>query len=140
MLTNLLQTCEPIMQLSDQTIFACGEAPMEKFNIVDAIVENFMLGGWYYMAAITFVLVCVLFAAWKAPAWVKALARVAIAIGIFTALKGLSEMAEICATVGTDVPFSVYCSGFRVILIPPIYSVIVYIVATIADMVRRPRI
>ena len=52
MMTNLLQTCEPIMQLSDQTIFACGEAPMEKFNIVDAITDNFMLGGWYYIQAL----------------------------------------------------------------------------------------
>ncbi len=140
MLTNLLQTCEPIMQLSDQTIFACSEAPMEEFNIVDTIVDNFMLGGWYYMAIITLVLVCVMFAAWKAPAWVKALGKVAIAIGVFSFFLGLSQMAEICATVGTEVSFSVYCSGFRAAFIPVLYSIIVYIIVTIIDMGRRPRI
>ena len=102
--------------------------------------QTFMAGGWHFMALITLALICALFAAWKAPAWVKPLGKVAIAIGVLSFLMGVQDMADCCAKVGSDIPFSVYCSGFKVALIAPIYSIIVYVIITIADTVRRPRI
>lgn len=102
--------------------------------------QTFMAGGWHFMALITLALICALFAAWKAPAWVKPLGKVAIAIGILSFLMGVQDMADCCAKVGSEIPFPVYCSGFKVALIAPIYSIIVYVIITIADTVRRPRI
>ncbi len=125
MLFDLLQASEPIIMEP--------EAGM-------SLSQTFMAGGWFYMAIITLVLVCALFAAWKAPAWVKPLGKVVLAVGVLSFLMGVQDMADCCAKVGNKIPFSVYCSGFKVALIAPIYSIIVYAVVTIADMVRSPRI
>lgn len=122
---NLLQVAEPVM-LEPETGMTLS--------------QTFMAGGWHFMALITLALICALFAAWKAPAWVKPLGKVAIAIGILSFLMGVQDMADCCAKVGSEIPFSVYCSGFKVALIAPIYSIIVYVIITIADTVHRPRI
>ena len=122
---NLLQVAEPIMMEPEPGM---------------TLSQTFMAGGWHFMALITLALICALFAAWKAPAWVKPLGKVAIAIGILSFLMGVQDMADCCAKVGSEIPFSVYCSGFKVALIAPIYSIIVYAIITIADTVRRPRI
>ena len=122
---NLLQVAEPVMLEPEPGM---------------TISQTFMAGGWHFMALITLALICALFAAWKAPAWVKPLGKVAIAIGILSFLMGVQDMADCCAKVGGEILFSVYCSGFKVALIAPIYSIIVYVIITIADTVRRPRI
>ena len=122
---NLLQVAEPVMLEPEPGM---------------TLSQTFMAGGWHFMALITLALICALFAAWKAPAWVKPLGKVTIAIGILSFLMGVQDMADCCAKVGSEIPFSVYCSGFKVALIAPIYSIIVYVIITIADTVRRPRI
>lgn len=122
---NLLQVAEPVMLEPEPGM---------------SLSQTFMAGGWHFMALITLALICALFAAWKAPAWVKPLGKVAIAIGVLSFLMGVQDMADGCAKVGSEIPFSVYCSGFKVALIAPIYSIIVYVIITIADTVRRPRI
>ena len=122
---NLLQVAEPIILEPEPGM---------------TLSQTFMAGGWHFMALITLALICALFAAWKAPAWVKPLGKVAIAIGILSFLMGVQDMADCCAKVGSEIPFSVYCSGFKIALIAPIYSIIVYVIITIADTVRRPRI
>ena len=139
MLTNLLQAVEPIIHNGTSeavTEIALSEVPESKF----VLSEIFMAGGWHFMAIITLVLVCALFAAWKAPAWVETLGRVAIAIGVYAFLSGVADMANTCAQVGETFPFSVYCSGFKIALIAPLYSIIVYVIISLVDMVRRPRI
>lgn len=125
MLQNLLQAAEPVMLQPEPGM---------------TLSQTFMAGGWHFMALITLVLACALFAAWKAPAWVKLLGKVAIAVGVLSFLMGVQDMADCCAKVGSEIPFSVYCSGFKIALIAPIYSIIVYVIITIADTVRRPRI
>ena len=122
---NLLQVAEPVMLEPEPGM---------------TLSQTFMAGGWHFMALITLALICALFAAWKAPAWVKPLGKVAIAIGVLSFLMGVQDMADCCAKVGSEIPFSVYCSGFKVALIAPIYSIIVFVIITIADTVRRPRI
>lgn len=122
---NSLQVAEPVMLEPEPGM---------------TLSQTFMAGGWHFMALITLALICALFAAWKAPAWVKPLGKVAIAIGVLSFLMGVQDMADCCAKVGSEIPFSVYCSGFKIALIAPIYSIIVYVIITIADTVRRPRI
>ena len=69
MLSNFLSAdvvMQPIVAEGATTAPIIMEAPANTFSIVDA----FMAGGWWVMAAITLTLVCALFAAGKAPAWV----------------------------------------------------------------------
>lgn len=104
MLTNLLQAVEPLVLSgtadSPVTEIALSEVPESKF----ALTDMFMAGGWPYMAIITLVLVCALFAAWKAPAWVKSLGKVVIAIGVFSFLRGVADMADVCQETGSQFP------------------------------------
>ena len=71
MFANLLQAAEPIIQYGASDV-ATEIAPKSTV----ALVDIFMEGGWPCMAVITLVLVCALFAAWKAPAWVKSFVKV----------------------------------------------------------------
>lgn len=139
MLSNFLSAdvvMQPIVAEGATTAPIIMEAPANTFSIVDA----FMAGGWWGMAVITLTLVCALFAAWKAPAWVQSLGKVAIAIGIISFLLGISDIAKVIQENGDQFPFSVYMGGLKVALIAPIYSIIVYVIITLVDLVRRPRI
>ena len=139
MLSNLLSAdvvMQPIVAEGATTALIIMEAPANTFSIVDA----FMAGGWWGMAAITLTLVCALFAAWKAPAWVQSLGKVAIAIGVISFLLGISDIAQVIQENGDRFPFSVYIGGVKVALIAPIYGIIVYVIITLVDLVRRPRI
>ena len=139
MLSNLLSAdvvMQPIVAEGATTAPIIMEAPANTFSIVDA----FMAGGWWGMAAITLTLVCALFAAWKAPAWVQSLVKVAIAIGVISFLLGISDIAKVIQENGDQFPFSVYIGGVKVALIAPIYGIIVYVIITLVDLVRRPRI
>ena len=139
MLSNLLSTdvvMQPIVAEGATTAPIIMEAPANTFSIVDA----FMAGGWWGMAAITLTLVCALFAAWKAPAWVQSLGKVALAIGVISFLLGISDIAQVIQENGNEFPFSVYIGGVKVALIAPIYGIIVYVIITLVDLVRRPRI
>ena len=139
MLSNFLSAdvvMQPIVAEGATTAPIIMEAPANTFSLVDA----FMAGGWWGMAAITLTLVCALFAAWKAPAWVQSLGKVAIAIGVISFLLGISDIAQVIQENGDRFPFSVYIGGVKVALIAPIYSIIVYVIITLVDLVRRPRI
>ena len=139
MLSNLLSAdvvMQPIVAEGATTAPIIMEAPANTFSIVDA----FMAGGWWGMAAITLTLVCALFAAWKAPAWVQSLGKVAIAIGVISFLLGISDIAQVIQENGDRFPFSVYIGAVKVALIAPIYGIIVYVIITLVDLVRRPRI
>ena len=139
MLSNFLSAdvvMQPIVAEGATTAPIIMEAPANTFSIVDA----FMAGGWWGMAAITLTLVCALFAAWKAPAWVQSLGKVAIAIGVISFLLGISDIAKVIQENGDQFPFSVYIGGLKVALIAPIYSIILYVIITLVDLVRRPRI
>lgn len=139
MLSNLLSAdvvMQPIVAEGATTAPIIMETPANTFSIVDA----FMAGGWWGMAAITLTLVCALFAAWKAPAWVQSLGKVAIAIGVISFLLGISDIAQVIQENGDRFPFSVYIGGVKVALIAPIYGIIVYVIITLVDLVRRPRI
>ena len=135
MLSNFLSAdvvMQPIVAEGATTAPIIMEAPANTFSIVDA----FMAGGWWGMAAITLTLVCALFAAWKAPAWVQSLGKVAIAIGVISFLLGISDIAKVIQENGDQFPFSVYMGGLKVALIAPIYSIIVYVIITLVDLVR----
>lgn len=103
------------------------------------VFSYFLQGGPIGMGILTvlFVLMCI--AAWKAPAWVTNIGRIACAFGVLNALSGvLGAMQGIVAA--KDVPFWLFCSGLSVSIIPVIYGLIIYIISQIIAIAQKTRI
>ena len=99
----------------------------------------FVAGGPVFMAVLTIVLVCMFFAAWKAPRWVKEIGAFAIVFGIFSTLLGITQMLGVVQEVG-DIDTGVLCGGMKVTLIPTIYGIIIYMISLIVKIIEKPRI
>lgn len=99
----------------------------------------FVAGGPVFMAVLTIVLVCIFFAAWKAPRWVKEIGAFAIVFGIFSTLLGITQMLGVVQEVG-NIDTGVLCGGMKVTLIPTIYGIIIYMISLIVRIIEKPRI
>ena len=102
------------------------------------VFELFTEGGLFGMAVLTILLVLLLFAAWKAPAWVKETGLAALAFGFFAFL--LPLYVGLLTMSMTDVEPQIVYGGFRMALIPLIYGDIIYFVSLIIRVVQKPRI
>ncbi|MCR5140354.1 MAG: hypothetical protein K6B45_09360 [Bacteroidaceae bacterium] len=103
------------------------------------VFELFTSGGWLGMAVLTLLLVLVLFAAWKAPAWVKEVGIMALVVGFLWALAGVYQMQGVLQKM-SDVDMSVVQGGYRVSLIPVMYGLLIYLVSLIIRVAQKPRI
>ena len=99
----------------------------------------FIEGGAGYMALLTLILVTLLLAAWKAPAWVKEIGRIAAVAGIFGTLLGLMFMAKDIAAIGS-VSTDIILTGVSFTLIPTMYGLLIYIVSQLICIIQKPRI
>lgn len=91
------------------------------------------------MSILTLLLVAILIAAWKAPAWVKDLGRIALVFGILGSVLGFYQMFGTLTTI-TDVPSTVLYAGMKVALVPFIYGIIISLVAFGISLFQKPRI
>ena len=103
------------------------------------VFELFTSGGWLGMAVLTLLLVLMLFAAWKAPAWVKEVGIMAVVVGFLWALAGVYQMQGVLQKM-SDVDMSVVQGGYRVSLIPVMYGLMIYLVSLIIRVAQKPRI
>ncbi len=103
------------------------------------ITNYFVNGGPVLMSIITVLLIAVLFAAWKAPAWVKELGILALAASVFMSFMSLYQFFNTIMLYG-EASFRVYCSGLTIALLPLLYGLLVYIVSIIIRIVQKPRI
>ena len=126
---------EELMYVADST---CS-APVECVDCAGQPATLFFEGGLPGMIAITLLLIALLFAAWKAPRWVKEIGLGALVVSAFWTLYGLYQMFSIIQVTG-DVPFSVACGGFKVALIGFLYGLIVYFISLIIRVIQKPRI
>lgn len=99
----------------------------------------FTSGGLFGMTVLTILLVLMLFAAWKAPAWVKEIGQAALVWGLFWGFAGVYQMLGALTTL-TDVPTTVIYGGVRVTLVPVMYGMLIYIVSLVIILVQKPRI
>ena len=99
----------------------------------------FTSGGLFGMTVLTILLVLMLFAAWKAPAWVKEIGQAALVWGLFWGFAGVYQMLGALTTL-TDVPTTVIYGGVRVTLVPVMYGTLIYIVSLVIILVQKPRI
>ena len=56
------------------------------------MLKFFIEGGPIFMSVLTILLVGILFAAWKAPRWVKEIGNFALVFGFLSQLLGLLQM------------------------------------------------
>lgn len=91
------------------------------------------------MSAITVLLTLLFFAAWKAPAWVENIGKIAFAIGLIWAFAGLMQALDFLSS-NPDTPMVIVYRGLKVTLIPAIYGAIVYVVSQIIAIFQKPRL
>lgn len=91
------------------------------------------------MAVLTVLLVCIFFAAWKAPRWVKEIGAFALVFGFFSLLLGLSQMFDFLQE-HEDVGMNIIYGGLKVALIPVLYGIIIYLVSLVIRVIQKPRI
>ena len=114
------------MQVVYHVVDSLGVSQPETIEKASEPITNlFVEGGLAGMIAITVLLICLFFAAWKAPKWVKEIGLGALVVGIFWSLRGLSQMLGVLQMFG-DVSPAVICGGLKVTLISTFYGLIVY--------------
>ena len=101
--------------------------------------ELFSLGGILPMTFLTFILLALLLAAWKAPTWVKEIGIFALVAGVFAFLLNFYIAAGTIAKIG-DISQSVLWGALRVSLITPMYGLIIYLVSLVIRIIQKPRI
>lgn len=101
--------------------------------------DLFCQGGPVGMSLLTVELICMLFAAWKAPAWVKEIGLLALVTGIFFPLLGVCNALTVLYKAGDVSPMLVVV-GLRMALIPLMYGLAVYALSLILRIVQKPRI
>lgn len=121
-----------------------------------AITDFFMMGGPWFMSALTLLLALVFLAAWKAPAWVRNIGFIALACGFLFGILGLYQMfgymqehmqdtlkaiEESGYVTPTDVDMSpVIYGGYKCALVPVIYGIIILLISLIVHLCQKPRI
>ena len=86
-----------------------------------------MEGGYIWMSMITICLIAMLFAAWKAPRWVKEAGLAALMLGWIYFMTGLYDISEIIgsgqlAGISSESKLAILFSGVRVTVIAPTYG------------------
>jgi len=101
--------------------------------------EIFVTGRVPWMTALTIILLALLMAAWKAPAWVKEIGLIGLVAGILGFLLGFYVAARDIALAG-EISQSIVWAALRVALITPIYGFLIYLVSLIIRIIQKPRI
>ena len=91
------------------------------------------------MTALTIILLALLLAAWKAPAWVKEIGHIGLVVGMLGFLIGFYvAAAEI--SKASDIAPRIIWAGLQVAVITPIYGYIIYLVSLIIRIIQKPQI
>ena len=114
------------------------------------MLKLFMEGGVLFMSILTVLLVAVFFAVWKAPRWVKEIGNFALVFGLMTPLFPLYQFFSTLQQVAWDRGEGVnglfdlispgVLFGVKVILIPVIYEMMIYLISLVVRIVQKPRL
>ena len=99
----------------------------------------FIEGGAIGMATLTIILLGLLLAAWKAPAWVKELGIIALVLGLFSCLVGFYMAGVNVERVGS-IAQGVIWGGIKCCMISLFYGLFIYLVSLIIRIIQKPRI
>ena len=110
------------------------------FTTITALPQLFLEGGPVGMSILTVILVGLLFAAWKAPEWVKEIGAAGLAFSLFMIAISWYKAAtavEICK--GAISPALLW-GGLKCCMVTFIYGLIIYLVSLVIRIVRKPRL
>ena len=96
-------------------------------------------GGIFAMTVITLLFVALLFAAWKAPRWVREIGHLALAFAGIMTLIPIHHAAKAVMEAGDISPMLIW-GGVKCLTIAPIYALIVYCVSLVIRIIQKPRI
>lgn len=105
-----------------------------------SIPQLFMQGGPVGMSILTALLIALLFAAWKAPAWVKEIGVAALAFSILMIALGGYNAAKALEICNGDISPALLWGGVKCCLVTLIYGLIIYLVSLVIRIVRKPRL
>ena len=106
---------------------------------LNSIIYLFVEGGYLGMSMITILLILIFFAAWKAPAWVENIGKIAFAFGLIWAFAGLRQALDYLSS-NPETAMAIIYRGLKVSFIPAIYGAIVYIVSQVIAIFQKPRL
>ena len=106
---------------------------------MNTVSDLFVQGDAGWMSILTIELAFIFFAAWKAPAWVKEIGKIAYIFGIFSFLISCAQAASFIQMCKDNLDQSVLAGGLKVALICPIYGCIIYMISLIIRIVQKPR-
>ena len=109
-------------------------------HTIRTIFTLFVSGGPLFMVAITLLFICLFFAAWKAPAWVKEIGIAALVVGVLGSVQGYLQIADDLSGLQEELPTNILAGGIKVSTIPVLYGLIVYFVSLILRVIHKPRI
>ena len=101
--------------------------------------ELFLKGGAPYMTLLTLILLALLLASWKAPAWVKEIGLIALIVGVLSTFLGFYIAADDISKAG-DIPQGIIWGGLRVAVITTMYGLFIYLLSLIIRIIQKPRI
>ena len=104
-----------------------------------SIIHLFVEGGYLGMSVITILLTLIFFAAWKAPAWVQDIGRIAFAVGLIWCFAGIRQVLDYLSSNPETMTTIIY-NGLKVNLIPAIYGGIAYIISVVISIFQKPRL
>ena len=108
-------------------------------NTLSSIIYLFVEGGYLGMSMITILLTLIFFAAWKTPAWVENIGKIALAAGLIWCFAGVRQALDYLSS-NPDTAMAIIYRGLKVTLIPAIYGAIVYVISQIISILQKPRL
>lgn len=99
----------------------------------------FFEGGTLAMTILTIELILLLLAAWKAPAWVKEIGLIALATTVLDTFDSIYHVCDAIQVAG-DISMDVLAGGLKVMQIPLMYGVGIYLLSLILRIIKKPRI
>ena len=106
---------------------------------MNGLFRLFVEGSVGWMTLVTLALVAVLISMWKAPNWVKEFGLIGLALGILGSLVGGYQACTDIILAGDVSPNVLYPALVKILPIPTLYGVMVYLVSVVVSMLQTPR-
>jgi apolipoprotein N-acyltransferase len=107
--------------------------------MITQLSEFFVMGGVFFMSFLTILLASIFLAAWKAPAWVWKIGLLALVCGILFGIFGFYQICDFTQSNG-DIAPSVLMGGYKCMLVPTVYGIIIFIISLLIHIFQSPRI
>ena len=102
--------------------------------------EMFVDGGAFSMSLLSLELIALLFAAWKAPAWVKELGLLPLATAPVTQFIGIVSSLDAVMQTNGDVMPIVFFGALRSMFITLSYALLIFLLSLVIRIVQKPRV